>query len=70
MAYVFVMGNCICGAMMTYNPDKVPSVRIDGERRAVCRTCIERANPKRIENGLEPVTIHPDAYEAAHWPDG
>ena len=66
MAYVFVMGNCICGAMMTYNPDKVPSVRIDGKRQAVCRTCIERANPKRIENGLEPVTIHPDAYEAAH----
>lgn len=67
MAYVFVMGPCICGTLMHYNPDKVPSVRIEGVRQAVCRTCIERANPNRIKNGLEPITIHPDAYEAAEW---
>ena len=65
MAYMFVIGPCICGAMMTYNPDRVPSIRIKGERQAVCRACIEQANPKRIENGLEAIVIHPDAYEAA-----
>ncbi len=65
MGYMFVMGNCICGAMMTYNPNTVPSVRIDGVRQAICRVCIERANPLRIANGLAPVVIASDAYEAA-----
>jgi len=65
MGYMFVIGNCICGAMMTFNPNTVPSVRIDGVRHAVCRVCIKRANPRRIENGLDPVVIAADAYEAA-----
>ncbi len=64
MGYMFVIGNCICGAMMTYNPNTVPGVRIDGVRHAVCRGCIARASPNRIANGLEPIIIASDAYEA------
>ncbi len=65
MGSMFVIGPCICGRLMTYNPNTVPSVRIKGKREAVCRTCIERANPKRIANGLDPIVIQPDAYESA-----
>lgn len=65
MGYMFVIGPCLCGAPMTYNPNTVPSIRIDGVRKAVCRSCVERANPKRIANGLEPIVIQADAYEAA-----
>ena len=66
MAYMMVMGPCFCCKQpMSYNPNTVPSIPIDGVRQAICRACIEQANPKRIENGLPPVVIASDAYEAA-----
>ena len=66
MAYMMVMGPCMCcKQFMSYNPNTVPSIPIDGKRQAICRACIEEANPKRIANGLAPVVIAPDAYEAA-----
>jgi hypothetical protein len=73
MAYMFVMGPCYtCGALMTYNPDHVPSIPIDpatgqsapgGVRQAVCAACVRRANPERVKNGLPEIVVHPDAYE-------
>ncbi len=61
--FVSVMAPCItCGTIISCNPKRVPSIRVDGKREPVCRTCIERINPQRIEKGLEPFTIHPDAY--------
>ena len=66
MAYMMIMGPCYaCKAMMSYNPNTVPSLPVNGVRQAICRGCIEQANPKRIANGLEPVVIQADAYEAA-----
>ena len=66
MAYMMIMGPCYCcKALMSYNPNTVPSLPVDGVRQAICRACIEQANPKRIANGLEPVVISPDAYEPA-----
>ena len=65
MGYATVMSECCgCHKVMTYNPHKVPSMRVNGVREPVCRTCIETANPKRIKAGLEPFVIQPGAYDA------
>jgi hypothetical protein len=32
-------------------------------REPICRNCVERVNPQRIKNGLEPIVPLPDAYE-------
>jgi hypothetical protein len=62
--YAFIVGACVgCGKMMTFHPHKVPSLRVDGDRKPVCRTCIEVANPKRIANGLDAFVIPDGAYE-------
>ncbi len=64
--YVYVMGACFsCKKLMSFHPNHVPSMRIEGTREPFCRDCIERANPERIKNGLDAITIHPKAYEAA-----
>jgi hypothetical protein len=63
--YVSCIGTCFaCKKPFSFNPNKVPSLRVEGVKREICRTCIEIANPKRIANGLEPVAILPGAYEA------
>lgn len=54
---------CVCHNVITYNPTHVPSVRVNGEREPVCRPCIVAANPERIRLGLDPIVIHPEAYE-------
>lgn len=66
MGYVFVMSSCYgCGHPFSYNPTKVPSININGVREPVCQACVDRANPKRIANGLAPIVPLPGAYEAA-----
>lgn len=63
--YMFVLGECFgCGKLFTFNAEWVPSIPINGVREPICRECVERANPQRIQNGLEPIRVHPDAYEA------
>jgi hypothetical protein len=50
----------------------VPSIHVNaygrpdptGARAPICRECVERANPRRIENGLPPIVILEGAYEA------
>jgi hypothetical protein len=65
MGYVFAIGTCCgCRGKFSFNPMKVPSIRIDGSREPICRTCVERANPQRIANGLEPIMFAADAYDA------
>lgn len=64
MGYAMAVSPCIgCGTPFMFNPNKVPSVRVAGIREPICRTCVEKANPKRRELGLAPIEIHPDAYE-------
>jgi hypothetical protein len=64
MGFVFVTAACVgCKQIISFNPHKVPSIRIQGEKQPVCQTCIEAANPQRIKNGLDPVKILPGAYE-------
>ena len=59
------MSLCICcDQVFTYNPMRVPSTTaLTGEREPICRDCVNRANPERIKNGLEPIKILPGAYE-------
>lgn len=64
--YAFATAACFgCGRMFSFNPVRVPSIRDPktGEKEPVCLHCIERANPRRIANGLPPIVPHPEAYE-------
>jgi hypothetical protein len=64
MGYAFAHSPCCgCGHFFSYNPVRVPSVRINGVREPICRACVERVNPLRIQNGLEPIKPFSDAYE-------
>ncbi len=64
MGYAIMFGPCYqCKEPFGYNPNRVPSLRINGIREPFCRMCIEEANAIRIERGLEPHPIHPEAYE-------
>ncbi len=66
--YAYCVGPCVgCGRAFTFNPMKVPSVRVGpppGEREPVCRGCVDKANPEREKRGLAPIVPEPDAYEA------
>jgi len=65
MAYMFVTGPCLtCGKIFSFNPNKVPSLRVNGVREPICETCITLANKERERMGNAPHPIHPEAYEA------
>jgi hypothetical protein len=67
--FVFAMSACVaCRRPFSYNPNAVPSIRINGVREPVCRGCMDFANAERTKMGLEPHPIRADAYEAA--PEG
>jgi hypothetical protein len=62
--YTFMMGICYgCGKTFIFNPHKVPSIRVEGEREPVCRECMVIVNRIRAEHKMEPIPVHPDAYE-------
>jgi hypothetical protein len=64
MGYAIAMSPCIgCRRVFSYNPVKVPSLRINGSLEPVCMECVKRANPQRVANGLAPITVLPGAYE-------
>ena len=64
MGYELCMGVCIaCGRVFGFNPHRVPSVRVKGEREPVCQECIEVANAKRKAAGLPELKVLPGAYE-------
>ena len=64
MGYVTCFGTCAaCGNPFSFNPNLVPSIRVNGVREPVCRTCIDRVNPVRAEKGLPPIAVLDGAYE-------
>ncbi len=67
MGAMFCMGACInCEAIITFNPHHVPSLTINGSREPLCRGCFNRWNEiHRTSKGLDPVPLHPEAYEPA-----
>lgn len=64
MAFVAIGCCFVCRGTFTFNPERVPSIRVDGHRQPVCRNCMDRANAVRKERGLEPHAILPGAYDA------
>jgi hypothetical protein len=66
MGYVLAWSPCIgCGRVFGYNPHRVPSCSaVTGKREPICQDCVDGVNPIRIKNGLEPIIVKPDAYEA------
>jgi hypothetical protein len=75
MAFVSMTSACVrCGRLFFYNPLRVPSVVVNGQREPLCRPCVEWANRERAAKGLATWPIHHDAYEAVDeqeiaWPD-
>jgi len=64
--YLIATGPCFaCGNLFSFNPDRVPSIVFEGERRQLRRACVEIANPLREEQGLTPIVIYPDSYGPA-----
>jgi hypothetical protein len=64
MGYMVCMAPCVgCHQVFSFNPERVPSVRIRGSREPICRECVNIANPVRLKNGLEPIHVLPGAYE-------
>lgn len=62
--FVICPGGCDAGKQVfSFNPADVPSLTIDGGRRAFRRECIERANVSRKEKRMPPLEIHPRAYQ-------
>jgi len=62
--YAILFTPCFsCESVIGCNPIHVPSIVWKGSRRPICKDCVEMVNPFRIENGLEPIQIHPEAYE-------
>lgn len=65
MGYVLAYGVCfVCGEVFSFNPHKVPSMRVGEEREPVCKNCMDIANARREQMGLKPLPVAPDAYEA------
>ena len=64
----WVHGPCfVCNDVMTYNPNKVPSLpaEVTGtHRQPLCRKCALKARDSMIARGLPGFTIAIDAYEA------
>jgi hypothetical protein len=65
MGFMLAHGECYgCKRFFSFNPDLVPSIRINGNREPVCQSCVDAANPQRLKNGLPPIEVLPGAYDA------
>lgn len=64
MGFAECIGPCCgCGEMITFNPNKVPSLRVHGNREPLCRVCFGKWNEiHRVSKGLPPEPLAPDAY--------
>jgi len=64
MGYAFVISACAaCGNSFSYNPLRVPSVRIKGNREPICRPCVEGWSARKVAAGQPALEIPADAYE-------
>jgi len=70
MAYMFVHGFCAhCNTPISFNPDHVPSLRVQGTRVPICEGCFNEWNRiHRTSQGLDPIPLHPEAYEPKEVP--
>ena len=64
MSWVLVYCYCVsCKRPLSCNPNRVPSIRVKGEREPICRSCFVRWNEvHRVSKGLEPLKLLEGAY--------
>jgi len=64
MGFMFMHGQCCaCSAMISFAPSYVPSIRVNGEKEAICEECFKRWNAiHRTAKGLEALPLDPRAY--------
>lgn len=62
--FAIAVGECVaCGSRVAFNPVFVPSLRVGGVKRELCKACYERWNQiHRTSKGLAPIPLHPEAY--------
>ena len=68
MGFAFCVGRCVvCCNSITFNPNKVPAIRIDGEKQPVCADCVARMQQKqrKLKVAVWPDPL-PGAYEPCH----
>jgi hypothetical protein len=65
MVTILAYGCCgACGTPISFNPDYVPSIRVDGSKQPLCQACFAQWNAiHRTAKGLEPLELHPMAYQ-------
>lgn len=67
MGYVIAMGSCLaCRQVFSFNPMRVPSIRVNGVLEPVCGACMALVNAKRVAAGVEPHPIMDGAYGACN----
>ena len=65
MGYALMIGSCInCKARISFNPMKVPSIKVEGAREPLCIDCANYLNKLKEDSGQQAVPIQPDAYQA------
>ncbi len=66
MMFMCMWGYCAgCEEFISFNPDRVPSLRVEGKKEPICRNCFDRWNQiHRISKGLKPEELNPDAYSS------
>ena len=65
MGYEISIVPClVCKTSFPCNADLVPSIKVDGVKKALCYNCHEEINKVRIERGIPPFPPPlPGAYE-------
>ena len=60
MGYVFMTSPCVnCQKIISFNPNKVPSLIIDGKREPLCKGCFYKWKKYHKSD----IKINPQAYE-------
>ena len=65
MAFMYCHSVCCnCKAPISFNPERVPSLRVNGGREPLCAGCFAEWNRiHRTSRGLTPEPLQPDAFE-------
>lgn len=65
MGYALVFTRCInCNLRISVNPNRCPSLMVNGKREAICEGCFHKWNQiHRVNKGLEPDKLKHDAYK-------
>lgn len=63
--YALMLGCCVlCNRQFSFNPVRVPSLKVQGVREPMCEPCFHAAQAKRVEAGVEPwPDPQPDAWK-------